>query len=358
MLKEYHLKELKIEINRKCPLHCLHCSSNGSPNAIEQIKSRRISELIREFADLGGEKLCISGGEPLCHPELSKILGVCQREGFRPVIYTSGIMSNEGSPRPISDAAINSFTSSGVKCIFSLHGASAETHDRVTEVEGSFDATMTAIEKTMDSGLEVEIHVVPMSINFHELNYISELLSEIQVHKVSWLRFVPQGRGFINRSMLQLNQKQLYSLAKKKAELQIAFPSVQIRTGAPFNILCHQFPIECDAGDSVMTIRPDGNIAPCDAFKRFSVNDEFGNILDYTLSEVWHKSSFLNAIRSLHEHNFNSTCTSCSQYLRCNSGCIAQKAIAASKITDGIDPDCLLLDREVIRDADKAFAVR
>jgi MoaA/NifB/PqqE/SkfB family radical SAM enzyme len=37
-----------------------------------------------------------------------------------------------------------------------------------------------------------------------------------------------------------------------------------------------------------------------------------------------------------------SSCASCSLYAQCNSGCLAQKAIAAGKLIDGKDPDCLL----------------
>jgi len=98
----------------------------------------------------------------------------------------------------------------------------------------------------------------------------------------------------------------------------------------------------CEAGLKVLTIRPNGYVGPCDAFKQFRTKDNFGNVLYHSLSEVWDKSHLLNEVRKIHETKLTSSCTSCPLYARCNSGCLAQKAIAAGRLMDGKDPECLL----------------
>ena len=342
MRDTYQIKELKIEVNRNCPLKCLHCSSNGMPNAPEELSPEKVCELIREFAYLGGEQLCISGGEPLCYEGLPAIIDVCRRTDIETAIYTTGISSDGSSLRPISDRVLALLCESDIKIILSLHGARAKTHDTLTQNEGSFNTTMIAMERAINAGAQVEVHVVPTALNFREIANITKLLASMNIHKVSWLRFVPQGRGQLNRNALQLSKEQLSQLAKKKIELQQMYQTIQIRTGAPFNILCRQLATPCEAGLSVLAIRPDGCAVPCDAFKQFRTKDDFGNILYHSLAEVWEKSYLLNEVRKIHEIRLTSSCTSCPLYARCNSGCLAQRAIAAGSLTDGKDPDCLL----------------
>ncbi|MBI4302995.1 MAG: radical SAM protein [Chloroflexi bacterium] len=356
-MTHHRLRELKVEVSRNCPLHCLHCSSNGMPGAPEHLEAHRISELVKEFASLGGEKLCISGGEPLCYEELSAIIESCRGSGIDPSLYTTGIIRNGGAPRPISETMAAFLADNGVKVIFSVHGACDKTHDLLTRVRGSFDSTMMAMERVINAGVVAEVHVVPTAINFNELVDITKLASSFNIDKISWLRFVPQGRGRLNRDVLQLDKDQLRGLTNTKAELEYICPGVRIRMGAPFNILCPQVPASCEAGVSELTISPDGFVSPCDAFKRLRTRDDFGSILHHSLDDVWHKSILLNSVRALSESKVSAPCALCSLFSKCGSGCLAQKTIAAGTLVNDMDPGCPLIGTEVVRDEIKAITV-
>jgi radical SAM protein with 4Fe4S-binding SPASM domain len=342
-----YLRELKVEVNRECPLRCLHCSSNGAPHAPERLEPSKVADLIREFSCMGGKVLALSGGEPLCYRDLPQILSVCRDVSISPNIYTSGIYPNGSSLGLISEDILTLLAQIDAKVIFSLHGACANTHDTLTQVEGSFDITIEAIQRTLAAGITTEVHIVPTAINFLEIADMVKAVASMGIKKVSWLRFVPQGRGERNRGLLQLTTEQLSQLARQKVELQKMIPNIQIRTGSPFNILFPRSPAPCVAGLSVLTIRPDGYAVPCDAFKRFVKPYRFTDILRYSLTDVWKRSEFLAEVRRIQECRDNSSCTSCLKYRSCNSGCLAQKAIAAGKLTDGKDPDCLLGCAEV-----------
>lgn len=356
-MNSYHLRELKIEVSRHCPLNCLHCSSNGLPGAPERLTPNKIAELIKEFSDLGGEKLCISGGEPLCYENLTEVLSSCQNRNLYISLYTTGITRNGGPPKSISEKLVYYLAENNVRVIYSLHGATAKTHDTITQVQGSYNITKAAIEKTINAGASVEVHVVPMSLNFAELTDITKLVDSYRIRKLSWLRFVPQGRGFLNRNFLQLEKEQFNELSNERSLLRNVIPNVTIRTGAPFNVLCPENPSQCDAGKSVLTIGPNGNVSPCDAFKQFRIQDDFGNVLNHSLTEVWNKSKLLKAVRGLQESRQYSLCSSCSLYIKCQSGCLAQRTISAGMIADGRDPDCQLQGVEVTEDDIEAIAV-
>lgn len=347
MANGYRLRELKVEVTRECPLECLHCSSNGALLASERLDPHKVVGLIEEFAEMGGETLAISGGEPLVYKDLPLILKVCRTLDIQPDFYTSGVCTNGRPLSPISEDTLELLSQSGARVIFSLHGAHATTHDALTQVVGSFDTTLVSVERTIEAEIPTEVHIVPTAMNFREIGGIARLVASVGVKRVSWLRFVPQGRGQLNRDILQLTKEQLMQLGETKVRLQQKYQEVKIRTGAPFNILCPDCPSPCTAGMSVLVIRPDGRALPCDAFKRFEMQDEFGNVLNHSLSEVWRKSYLLNALRQIQELKSDSSCASCPQYECCRSGCLAQKAIAVGRLTDGKDPDCLLNSGEV-----------
>jgi len=346
MNRRYDLRELKVEVNRECPLKCLHCSSNGMPHATDRLPLQRLIHLIEEFADLGGEKLCISGGEPLCYEGLQTVLGISRRYDIHTELYTVGIPSSNGLLRPASEELLDLLAREGVKVIFSLHGMQATTHDALTQVKGSFNTTLTAIERTLLAKIPTEVHIVPTAINFMEISSMTSLLASMRIRGISWLRFVPQGRGQQNRHILQLRKEQLALLIRTKVELQQEWRELKVRTGAPFNILLPDCPSACTAGLSVLVVRPNGRAVPCDAFKQFSLDDRFGNVLEHSLSEVWTHSELLNRVRRIQESTHDSECVSCPAFSRCRSGCLAQKAIAGRALTDGKDPDCLLKPAE------------
>jgi MoaA/NifB/PqqE/SkfB family radical SAM enzyme len=186
MANGYHLRELKIEVNRECPLQCLHCSSNGGPHATEELDPSKVADLIREFVYMGGGALAISGGEPLLYKDLPLILGVCRNLGIHPDFYTSGICPNGSRLSPISEDKLELLGQTCAKVILSLHGACAKTHDTLTQVAGSFEITIKAIELTLAAGISTEIHIVPTAINFGEIAEMVGLLASMGIKKISW----------------------------------------------------------------------------------------------------------------------------------------------------------------------------
>ena len=156
---------------------------------------------------------------------------------------------------------------------------------------------------------------------------------------------------------MSLNSAQLNRLKILKADLGVSLPSLRIRMGSPFNILCPENPAPCKAATSVLTINPDGTVSPCDAFKRFRVADAFGNVLTHSLSQVWEDSYILNNVRKALELRSRSSCASCRFFTSCASGCLAQKAIEQGSIVDGKDPDCPVIPSAVVGRESEAITV-
>lgn len=126
---------------------------------------------------------------------------------------------------------------------------------------------------------------------------------------------------------------------------------VEIRVGSPYNILMINDDVECTAARNTLSIGPNGNLYPCDAFKNIEpshldVKDEYNNIHYHALQQCWYNSYYLNAVRRYLSAPFGPPCAECRYLEWCKSGCLAQKVIEQESILNGNimkmpDPLCL-----------------
>lgn len=68
------LKEISIEIIRKCPNNCLHCSSFSNKNCSEIIPYELFKKVVSGAKNLGLKTVCFSGGEPFLHPDIIEMI--------------------------------------------------------------------------------------------------------------------------------------------------------------------------------------------------------------------------------------------------------------------------------------------
>ena len=85
--------EVTIEITQKCPHACPYCSSNATLNG-KHLNKKRIFNFLKamqKITDLDIERINISGGEPLSHPDFYEILMFCYSITDNVWIYTNTI---------------------------------------------------------------------------------------------------------------------------------------------------------------------------------------------------------------------------------------------------------------------------
>lgn len=318
--------DLCLEVTQKCPLECLHCSSESGPECTTYFPQKEAKNIIREASELGLEEISISGGEPLEYPYLDEILKTAEKNGLDIRLYTSGNTLDNGKVRNLGQKDIKRLSSLGVsKFIFSLLGSTPETHDDLTSSEGAFHNTIESIKASVLSGKQTELHFVLMRPNFSELKDVFDLSDQLDVDQVSILRFVPQGRGGKNRKALSLTKRQKENLKQHLEE--IASPEYAPRLGAPFNPLQISEPAQCNAGQGKVCIQPDGSAHPCEAMKQIH---EGINILNTSLEEFikeTYGSSFLSRMHGEGPKEFDR-----------DAGCIAQSVIQNQSCDTKLDP--------------------
>jgi radical SAM protein with 4Fe4S-binding SPASM domain len=335
----FRLRELKLEVTHECPLSCVHCSSEAGPTTSRQMALEDCLRIVREAADLGAAEVAFSGGEPLVWTGLESAVAGATAAGLRVSIYTSGTSDNVSQK-------LHEIQRAGAKrTVLSIFGDSAESHELVTRVAGSFSRTKVAAAEGLRAGLEVEFHFVPFASSFSLLPGVVRLARSIGVGRVSVLRFVPQGRGAMLPWQV-LDRRQSMALKRSIEQLRAAPDGVEIRTGSPYNYLLLNEHPSCKSGIDRLIVDPQLNIYPCDAFKRIPAEtlvgtSDYSRLDKFTLRQCWESSPYFNEVRQYLTTPFADQCTGCSALETCLSGCLAQKVLATGSLAKKPDPDCL-----------------
>jgi len=333
--------DLTIEITKKCPLNCLICSSNGGIPYSNELTVNELKTIISEVQELGTQTIIFSGGEPFEHPSLIELCKHAKCHALGVCFYTSGNVRNKDcSIGPIEESALSYLKKMSVdKMIFGLQGPTDEIHDSITGVQGSFTNAITSIKRTIRNSIPAEIHFVPVKLNYRTLPQMIALAKSLEVDQISVLRFVAQGRGEANESILRLETHEQLILKSILREV-VASKNPCVRVGAPFNTFGLFEQNYCTAGISRATIRADGFVFPCEAMKELPYRID-NDLRRKSLKEIWENSAIFQQARNFAHLIDKSACRKCAMFARCKGGCPAQRLISGVPIQSYPDPYCL-----------------
>lgn len=92
LLKTDTLRELWFHITDNCNMSCSHCLFSSSPQAKRELATERVLELTAQAEALGCKMFALTGGEPLVHKGLDKILTrMLEIESSHVAVLTNGL---------------------------------------------------------------------------------------------------------------------------------------------------------------------------------------------------------------------------------------------------------------------------
>ena len=324
------VKDLCFEIIEKCPNNCRFCSSNSNIHKQKIISYTDFKRVIDYFVQQGGiEELSLSGGEPFLHPNIKEMICYAKSLGIRTVVFTSGIKRNQGiSPEqieqlqneqeqkikeveenepwnnrlkenikkyynqlinqtgfaPITKQELAYLKELGLdKIVFDFQAYEHETDEYLMGRDRKKHCCLLdSMLNAASVDITTDVHFIPMKPNYKEFPDILELLAIAGIKNISILRFVPQGRGNINKENLVLSPEELQEFLEIVERYKNKY-NVNIRIGIP---LLGENNHKCNAGLEKLDIKFDGTILPCPAFKELSpeIMKKFG-IKHYSIYE-------------------------------------------------------------------------
>lgn len=188
-------KALTLAITTDCNLHCGHCLVLGPQHQAskEYVPVAKVRQLICEFTQLGGEEVCLTGGDPMTHPDWLEILTFCCRQpGLQSVrLQTNGTLINEQVARQLGT---NEFKKLSFQ--ISLDGGTAQSHDLVRG-EGSFQRALEGLRclKNAGCGERTSISFTEMQHNMEDIPELLELASQLGIGSVVGSTLIRGGRA-------------------------------------------------------------------------------------------------------------------------------------------------------------------
>jgi len=163
--------------NYRCEF-CYYKNNLTDRDSLDQIFSR-----IDDIKRYGIDEIDLSGGESSVEPNWFKILERCQQVGFKNISCLShgGKFNNVDFLKKSVEYGLS-------EVLFSLHGATAEIHDQITERTGSFNNLITAIRLCQQQRLKVRINCTVYDVNYKSLdNTYAELINDIAPYQVNFI---------------------------------------------------------------------------------------------------------------------------------------------------------------------------
>ncbi len=305
------IKEVKIELTEECRRWCIHCSSEAKEIHFQHLDTELVKKIIHEAVLLKASSVVFTGGEATLYPDIEEVIQEAHRSGLRTKLYT---MCN---PEQKSINKIGNLVMYGLdEMIYST--SYRLTRDHIVTLERLQNFFPELLKQT---NIRLGLHHVITKETVHDMDDVTKLffgLASNQTTNLSFLRFVPHGRGTKD---LLLSREELLWFKEKIIELRKKFGE-KIRLGSPWNFLGIDH-TPCSAAEQTMIVGFDGRVYPCDAMKYFDYLGFGGNIYEHTLTEIYDSTYFKN-VRNF-KNCISGECMSCSNFNICKGGCLGQK---------------------------------
>lgn len=281
------LKYLFFELTDKCNLCCQHCGSQCNSANNTFLPLNIIEETLYKVYSAYGTKdimICITGGEPLLHPDLYDVIRMAKDMGFAVGMTTNGTLINKRNTLMLGKSGLDTVA-------ISIDGLS-ETHDLFRSSLGSFNKAIIGAANLREVGIEPQVITVVHKNNFDELEDMYEEFSRQGFYSWRLVSVDPIGRAKINKKILlePKDLKALYDFIKEKryaenAEMEVTYGCSHFLTMDYENEL-RDYYFQCGAGIFVASVMANGDIGSCLDIERRPELIQ-GNVYKDDFIDVW-----------------------------------------------------------------------
>lgn len=251
-----------VELTYACNLRCVMCY-NPTHTPSNELTLAEYEDLFDQLARAGTVQLTLTGGEVLSRPDFWEIADAARARHFALRIFTNGVRVTPQVAQRLADLV--------PLCVeVSLYGATAETHEAVTTIPGSFRKTLAGIANLKAAGAPVMVKTLLTTINAHEVEATQRLIDELGV------RF----KGFDPVVFANHNGND--------DPVELRLPADEVARLLPFDLECREDPFTgddeamCGAAHDFVSITPHGDVYPC-----LSMRLPMGNVRERPFAEIW-----------------------------------------------------------------------
>lgn len=303
---------LFVEITKKCNQKCKHCFAfNENESKTTSLDDEHWFKLFDQLAELEKPRLFFTGGEPLEHPSIIKLISYASKKSIPIILGTNATLITPQIAKELHISGIN-------EARVSIDGASAKTHDPLRG-DGSFENTIKGISLLLKEGISVSIRTTVTKLNYQELDKVIDLVVGLGIYDWEVKHIIPAGRALHYPELLTTSKERIIALETIINTIKSnIYPQLRIKlmegTLNRDALIPDTIKIaSCPAGYRMMVVQPSGDVIPCG----YLTSLVMGNVLEKSLKElreIWKKTdSFTLPVY----------CEDCQHRDRCKGGCPA-----------------------------------
>lgn len=318
------IDSLYIEITNKCNLRCPYCFNDSKASNKDKMSIYLFQKLVNECLIMGINKITISGGEPLLHPNFFQFVDILNNNKIEFQLITNGTCFTREHIAFLKDK----------KCSvqLTLDGPTEIIHDKIRG-QGTFYKNIWVIDQLKEINKDFVIRFNLSNDNKYDVLDAVSLVRAKSIKDFYFSYIKPIGRG---KNHGDVSIDFLFDSLKiiKKKRVQYEFPQCLYGINIDVNDSCPFY----SEGDVVYSprITATGNVYPC------SICDipdfVIGNVEYQTLHEISNSTNFLDFLNLCKDRYSSVTeCNSCLINRWCHRGCPVSAYIREANInaTDG-----------------------
>jgi SynChlorMet cassette radical SAM/SPASM protein ScmF len=329
------LSSYYVYLTEGCNLACKHCWQSPKfskrPAMDEYLDYSIFVQAVEEGMPLGLNCVKLTGGEPLLHPDFTRMVDFLAKKGLGLTIETNGTLLTRSLANYLRKKSTLNFIS------VSLDGADPGTHDRFRGVDGSFDMAYQGLGYLVEVGYRPQVIMSLHEGNIGEIESLIRLVEKAGAGSVKFNVIQPIGRGCLMSAQGQaIDIGRLIEIGNwVECELQKR-TSIPLKAGWPKAFFSLRRLLSDGSGGcsifNILGILSTGNLALCGIGKQVPELC-YGLVGEDRVVDVWTGNSIITELRSKLPENLEGICSRCILQGSCLGFCIAANYFTSGRLT-------------------------
>jgi radical SAM protein len=194
------------EMTQSCALACRHCRATAMPNPHpNEMTYDESVAFLRQIPEFGQPmpQLILTGGDPLNRPDLDLLIDEARQLGI-------GVSITPAATARLTKELLMRLKWHGVDALgLSLDGSTAQRHDSIRGVPGTFQRTLLAMQWARELDFPLQVNSLAAGETVDDIPAIYELLKQYDIARWSLFFLISVGRGKVLAPMEEARGKDL-----------------------------------------------------------------------------------------------------------------------------------------------------
>lgn len=329
-----------IRVTNYCDNCCIYCFNHSNQANANYLDYKYISIIAEQLKCGGVSTINITGGDPLCHPDIYSILKLLISYGFFLGLSTKKVLN---------DVCVKQLGECGIKRLqISIDSVDDRVNETLIRRQQYYRQQRKSIQYLVDRGISVDVNCVVTAIN---IDTIVPMLYDLDSVGVKNLFLTPYlSVNDCLDKFLMPSTKQINNLVESLSQIHsvnILWEFAVPEQGESYSFFNGEHRM-CAGGRMSIVINHTGDITVCERLvddSRFVV----GNIKRNSIVEIWNSEEMRKLTHPTPDCFANTQCENCDSFYECITcgGVCYSRIVRATDLKYACDPFCVKSERKI-----------